>query len=99
METHTTLATASAGTGTKRRIRTASEDNRPGTAGPPPCGDRAHCQHDTHAEATISQAAQAALLQARAGQRTRAGRPNLDRKSTRLNSSHQIISYAVFCLK
>src|SRR5258708_17254951 len=27
-----------------------------------------------------------------------AARP-LDRKSTRLNSSHQIISYAVFCLK
>src|SRR5947208_6057833 len=26
-------------------------------------------------------------------------RLNLDRKSTRLNSSHQIISYAVFCLK
>src|SRR5258708_32606787 len=26
-------------------------------------------------------------------------RINLDRKSTRLNSSHQIISYAVFCLK
>src|SRR5438552_8880283 len=25
--------------------------------------------------------------------------PQLDRKSTRLNSSHQIISYAVFCLK
>src|SRR5207244_4958657 len=24
---------------------------------------------------------------------------NSDRKSTRLNSSHQIISYAVFCLK
>src|SRR5258708_10283185 len=24
---------------------------------------------------------------------------NIDRKSTRLNSSHQIISYAVFCLK
>src|SRR5947208_10670138 len=29
------------------------------------------------------------------GQRRR----GLDRKSTRLNSSHQIISYAVFCLK
>src|SRR5438552_4437152 len=33
----------------------------------------------------------------------RTGRPLLasptDRKSTRLNSSHQIISYAVFCLK
>src|SRR5207244_10635003 len=26
-------------------------------------------------------------------------RPESDRKSTRLNSSHQIISYAVFCLK
>src|SRR5258708_24791188 len=25
--------------------------------------------------------------------------PRTDRKSTRLNSSHQIISYAVFCLK
>src|SRR5207244_10139643 len=27
------------------------------------------------------------------------GLPERDRKSTRLNSSHQIISYAVFCLK
>src|SRR2546430_9018190 len=27
------------------------------------------------------------------------GRPELDRKSTRLNSSHSQISYAVFCLK
>src|SRR5258708_11201994 len=26
-------------------------------------------------------------------------RSRIDRKSTRLNSSHQIISYAVFCLK
>src|SRR2546426_2180123 len=26
-------------------------------------------------------------------------RPNQDRKSTRLNSSHLVISYAVFCLK
>src|SRR2546426_8087882 len=25
--------------------------------------------------------------------------PDLDRKSTRLNSSHLVISYAVFCLK
>src|SRR5947208_7699065 len=29
----------------------------------------------------------------------RTGPMLLDRKSTRLNSSHQIISYAVFCLK
>src|SRR5258708_26774431 len=28
-----------------------------------------------------------------------AAAPGRDRKSTRLNSSHQIISYAVFCLK
>src|SRR5437867_9474117 len=27
------------------------------------------------------------------------GRPGQDRKSTRLNSSHRTISYAVFCLK
>src|SRR5438552_12764376 len=27
------------------------------------------------------------------------GKNRTDRKSTRLNSSHQIISYAVFCLK
>src|SRR5258708_21115944 len=31
--------------------------------------------------------------------RARAGDAGTDRKSTRLNSSHQIISYAVFCLK
>src|SRR5258708_19378969 len=29
----------------------------------------------------------------------RNGAASTDRKSTRLNSSHQIISYAVFCLK
>src|SRR5256885_9516523 len=29
----------------------------------------------------------------------RIGRPGADRKSTRLNSSHLVISYAVFCLK
>src|SRR5438132_9875687 len=28
-----------------------------------------------------------------------ADHPELDRKSTRLNSSHTVISYAVFCLK
>src|SRR5438034_2759023 len=30
---------------------------------------------------------------------TTASEPNADRKSTRLNSSHTVISYAVFCLK
>src|SRR5947208_9023750 len=36
---------------------------------------------------------------ARAGELERAVVAEEDRKSTRLNSSHQIISYAVFCLK
>src|SRR5256885_10074304 len=30
---------------------------------------------------------------------TELGKPLTDRKSTRLNSSHLVISYAVFCLK
>src|SRR3712207_7578443 len=34
-----------------------------------------------------------------AARRTRSRRPPIDRKSTRLNSSHANISYAVFCLK
>src|SRR5688572_31190905 len=33
------------------------------------------------------------------GRVTLFGNPELDRKSTRLNSSHSQISYAVFCLK
>src|SRR5258708_30767691 len=39
------------------------------------------------------------LLIALVETRRRTFRPSVDRKSTRLNSSHQIISYAVFCLK
>src|SRR5256885_12051497 len=31
--------------------------------------------------------------------RARPAPPSIDRKSTRLNSSHLVISYAVFCLK
>src|SRR5258708_16672259 len=40
-------------------------------------------------------------IRPRQGSDRPARRPHrpLDRKSTRLNSSHQIISYAVFCLK
>src|SRR5258708_17869933 len=38
------------------------------------------------------------IAQRPAGQRCQ-GIDDADRKSTRLNSSHQIISYAVFCLK
>src|SRR3712207_7861639 len=39
------------------------------------------------------------LHRRRRGQRDHAAREQSDRKSTRLNSSHANISYAVFCLK
>src|SRR2546426_4577997 len=38
-------------------------------------------------------------LSPRAGSARRRTAPPADRKSTRLNSSHLVISYAVFCLK
>src|SRR5256885_3867829 len=43
----------------------------------------------------------AAVPASRQGRRAGAGRAGIpgDRKSTRLNSSHLVISYAVFCLK
>src|SRR5690625_5680396 len=52
-----------------------------------PCAERAHHSQygcDRHS---------------RTRNRTGAGVPSGDRKSTRLNSSHVAISYAVFCLK
>src|SRR5438552_7189276 len=45
-----------------------------------------------------SSAGASAIVAVPAPQNTHAEAP-ADRKSTRLNSSHQIISYAVFCLK
>src|SRR2546426_7707998 len=42
---------------------------------------------------------QRARRPARAGARQARDRQRVDRKSTRLNSSHLVISYAVFCLK
>src|SRR2546430_3159073 len=41
----------------------------------------------------------ATRTRARAGRRSRPPDRRADRKSTRLNSSHSQISYAVFCLK
>src|SRR5438132_6907481 len=38
-------------------------------------------------------------LRVHGGRRGHEARPARDRKSTRLNSSHTVISYAVFCLK
>src|SRR5947208_9173769 len=50
----------------------------------------------TLAVAAIALVGSTTILIARGGLRSN---PAGDRKSTRLNSSHQIISYAVFCLK
>src|SRR5207244_8469399 len=52
-------------------------------------------------DATIQATAAAGGLGSPTRFRPRGNRAHLlqDRKSTRLNSSHQIISYAVFCLK
>src|SRR5258708_26188937 len=47
----------------------------------------------------LDPAAAAPARQSRAGHAGEPLRHHADRKSTRLNSSHQIISYAVFCLK
>src|SRR5258708_30529104 len=47
----------------------------------------------------LNPAAEIARLQAVVNQHVGPLRSRTDRKSTRLNSSHQIISYAVFCLK
>src|SRR3989454_4583810 len=66
---------------------------------------RADATHPPHPEARLHEPLQAArpggkrppLGQAGGGCRGHAG--NADRKSTRLNSSHLVISYAVFCLK
>src|SRR5947208_562417 len=46
-----------------------------------------------HKEPSITEASPLAMI----NQQQQAGSPISDRKSTRLNSSHQIISYAVFC--
>src|SRR5260221_3506772 len=48
-------------------------------------------------QAEVAQMEQIAEQPARGGANN--DRPRLDRKSTRLNSSHTVISYAVFCLK
>src|SRR5262245_63671895 len=55
-------------------------------------GDRAR-DLARYAERTLAE------VDRRVAQVPASGRPRVDRKSTRLNSSHLGISYAVFCLK
>src|SRR5207244_13642735 len=70
--------------------REARDDPR--AAPPAPARAAAPGRRGSHARGRVEGQAAARLLAARPVRRG-------DRKSTRLNSSHQIISYAVFCLK
>src|SRR2546426_7693767 len=54
--------------------------------------------HDDHAVTTVHVRREGRLVLAPQHLRDAARQP-ADRKSTRLNSSHLVISYAVFCLK
>src|SRR5215216_7621459 len=66
------------------------------------CNDTATTEIYTlslHDALPISARAPAAHLAALSPPGRSVAGPGRDRKSTRLNSSHQIISYAVFCLK
>src|SRR5256885_11333622 len=47
----------------------------------------------------LASCGRATIVQCWGGAVTIVARPHEDRKSTRLNSSHLVISYAVFCLK
>src|SRR5205807_10536994 len=51
------------------------------------------------ADAGASTTQAKSALRGEAGESTTRAKSALDRKSTRLNSSHLVISYAVFCLK
>src|SRR5205814_9235149 len=65
-------------------------------------GRRTHRPHDCHdaAQSLLSAHLYAVLVAVGAvADQRRGGREQQDRKSTRLNSSHLGISYAVFCLK
>src|SRR5690349_23920645 len=65
-----------------------------------PIYHRVACGHGAYAEHRVDHRTRARHPQHVLARLTRPGRlPGGDRKSTRLNSSHVEISYAVFCLK
>src|SRR5690606_42018616 len=72
----------------------------PGGAARRPLEEAAHLGALDRAQAARAPRAQAVPIRAFEGSRgPRRSRADRDRKSTRLNSSHVKISYAVFCLK
>src|SRR6266446_7162001 len=78
----------------ENRLMCYTDDARPPL---PPISGAAADQGDL--ELTASDGNRFAAYFARAEKPSGAGMVVLDRKSTRLNSSHLVISYAVFCLK
>src|SRR5687768_17728070 len=64
-----------------------------------PISDAEHLPGAGRRPAAVRNRLAARSRPARAGARRRPGAARQDRKSTRLNSSHGYISYAVFCLK
>src|SRR5436190_15803851 len=60
---------------------------------------RAHPLRHDAGDRSRSRPARLRSLQSRAARLGMPAQSRLDRKSTRLNSSHTVISYAVFCLK
>src|SRR5258708_16792623 len=64
-------------------------------------GERAEAGNAVVAEGARAnrRSGHSAFVAGSAEARRHRGAQAIDRKSTRLNSSHQIISYAVFCLK
>src|SRR5258708_15107357 len=73
-------------TGTEASVRAAQEQIR-------------KAEGDVQRAKSAHAAAHSAYVRLKQAADSRAGLVAQDRKSTRLNSSHQIISYAVFCLK
>src|SRR5947207_10754749 len=78
--------------GRQRRIQTVPAKRCRSRSALSEVGDRAEAQHRDDQSGGWPRA------DARQGPR-RETEWDLDRKSTRLNSSHTVISYAVFCLK
>src|SRR5256885_10877063 len=77
-------------------IRFAREQE--GTRSTPELVDWTH-RFEAAWNAALAGPAERSPLMQRAGELMRQRAENRDRKSTRLNSSHLVISYAVFCLK
>src|SRR2546430_6898052 len=98
-ERHDPVIVADEASPVQRRIEPAARDTRGGPRRTPIGARRVRQVHERiAAAATVVEGEVVAPAGRRTQLRTEAI-PRPDRKSTRLNSSHSQISYAVFCLK